>query len=217
MGIPDHELGPWTTHTGNVLHPPHTPQHTALLRQTQQHLILYSFYFPVSRQSVALASLVRMTYILCKQLNPSLLLSAQQPQPSLTQDASDSINFLRFTLSASTSSPSLSWLPFLQGISQCHPKGTEDGNSTQWSLGIDHVLRCAEYLKNVFPRKMTSSRTDNALFSLHFRICHSGLFLTLSSLLSSKTPSSSSVTAISPLDLVSAATSASKALVSLHE
>ena len=158
-----------------------------------------------------------MTYTLCKQLSPSLLLSAQQPSPSISQDASDSIIFLRSTLSTSTSSPSMSWLPFLQGISQCHPKGTEDGNSTQWSLGIDHVLRCAEYLKNVFPRKMSSSRTDNALFSTHFRLCHSGLFLTLTSLLSAKSPPSLATTAISPLHLVEAALTASKALVSLYE
>ena len=90
----------------------------------------------------------------------------------------------------------------------------DDGSSSQWSLGIDHVLRCTEYMTNLFPRKMSSSRTDNTLFSVHFRLCHAGMFLTLSSLLTSKEHSSLSSSAATPLQLVNVALSASKALVS---
>lgn len=43
----------------------------------------------------------------------------------------------------------LSPFPPYIGMSQSHPKGAEEGN-TQWSLGIDHVLKCTEYLKVIY-------------------------------------------------------------------
>jgi hypothetical protein len=167
----------------------------------------------LSLQNVALASLVRIAYILCKQTSPSTLLSLQAPSTSMSLSALDSIRSIRTALSSPTG-----WLPFLQGVSQSHPKGQEDGGgSAQWSLGIDHVLRCSEYLENLFPRKMSSCRTESALFSRHFRLCHAGLFLTLTSLLSSGSPSALSTDAISPLSVVASALAAAKSMVRLTE
>lgn len=69
-------------------------------------------------------------------------------------------------------SPTSAWTLLLKGVSQCHPKESDDGSSAQWSHGIDHLLRFASYLKIVHPRDSTSGgpnsfRNRNS-FSQHF-------------------------------------------------
>mmetsp|Transcript_274 Transcript_274/g.332 ORF Transcript_274/g.332 Transcript_274/m.332 type:complete len:2038 (+) Transcript_274:135-6248(+) len=143
-------------------------------------------------QNVALAALVRITYILCKQINPTLVTFPECPgsQPLLSPTSSDTVNFLRNAFISLPMNNS-NMVALLQGISQSHPKGSE--SSAQWSSGIDHILRCSEYLKTLMPRRMTSARSEINLFSAHYRLCNSGLFMYLASLLTA--PVTGTVTA----------------------
>jgi hypothetical protein len=140
-------------------------------------------------QLIAMAALVRTTYILCKKISPSLLLSPQSPQP-VTPISFATINYFRSIFSpvdgkAPLGNAQVGWVPFLLGISQAHPRREEGAGGAQWSQGIDHVLRCSEYLNMLLPRLISSNRSEGTLFSTHFRLSHAGLFLSLAPLLTS--------------------------------
>jgi hypothetical protein len=161
-------------------------------------------------QNVALAALVKITYILCKQINPTLVTFPKCPgsQSTLSPISLDTINFLRNAFISLPMNNS-NMVALLHGISQSHPKGTE--SSAQWSSGIDHILRCSEYLKMLMPRRMTSARSEMNLFSSHYRLCNSGLFMYFASLLTA--PVAGTVTA--PVGAMSLITSILEATDSL--
>ena len=134
-------------------------------------------------QNVAMAALVRMSFMLCKKLSPSILKGPQSTPHLITPTVIESINYLRSTFS----SPS-QWLPLLQGVSQSHTKSGEDGGSAQWSLGIDHILHCSKYMEYIYPRKLATSRFGNFNFSSHYETSHAGMFLSLACVLTKSVP-----------------------------
>ena len=64
---------------------------------------------------------------------------------------------------------------FLQSVSLCHPTTTD----SQWSSGIDHVLRSTDYIKTVLPRQVSNLKSDRHLCSSCISKQNSGLFMTL--------------------------------------
>jgi hypothetical protein len=75
-------------------------------------------------QNVALAALVRITYILCKQINPTLVTFPECPgsQATLSPTSLDTVNFLRNAFISLPMNNS-NIVALLNGISQSHPKG----------------------------------------------------------------------------------------------
>jgi hypothetical protein len=111
-------------------------------------------------QSIALAALVRLSF--------------QAQTKGVPSD-------LRQTLGASlfVDSPTTIWPSLLKGMSQCHPKASEDGSAAQWSAGIDQLLRVSEFLKAVQPRSVTCVKTTTNEYSFNFRKADAGAFLSL--------------------------------------
>lgn len=68
------------------------------------------------------------------------------------------------------------WNALFLSISQAHPKKSENA---QWSLGIEEILRAAEYMRGVLPRTICSKVSVRTLFSTTFRRDFAGLWLTL--------------------------------------
>jgi hypothetical protein len=81
-----------------------------------------------------------------------------------------SANILRDTLSTPTSMQLL-----LQSVSLCHPTS----NDSQWSSGIDHVLRSTDYIKTVLPRQISNLKSDRHFCSSCINKQNCGFFMTL--------------------------------------
>ena len=60
------------------------------------------------------------------------------------------------------------WIEILNGISACQPKHQIDGESPQWSRGIDQLLNSVEYIRSVLPRS-DANELDSCSFSGQFR------------------------------------------------
>lgn len=63
----------------------------------------------------------------------------------------------------------------IQSVSLCHPTS----NDTQWSSGIDQVLRSTEYIKTVLPRQTSNLKSDRNFCSSSVYKQNCGLFMCL--------------------------------------
>ena len=59
------------------------------------------------------------------------------------------------------------WTEILAGFSACQPRRQDDGDSPQWSRGIDQLLDSVHYIRNVLPRA-EANELDNSSFSGSF-------------------------------------------------
>ena len=63
----------------------------------------------------------------------------------------------------------------LQSVSLCHPTS----NDSQWSSGIDQVLRSTDYIKAILPRQVSNLKSDRSLCSNVTSKQNCGLFMCL--------------------------------------
>lgn len=92
------------------------------------------------------------------------------------------------SISVQQSSVRNGWVDFLQGVSVCHSHASSGEGNAQWTRGIAEILHSAEYLRNVFPRKMFDAKSDNNEFSSCVQAVNVGMFWSLFSLLQKAQP-----------------------------